>query len=185
MGKRIFGAGVDPGGLRDRDEIKIMFCYIFSKNKESLTKESVILAMLSIRIANYFDINDVFSELVNGEYIKRDESFPEKFKISNKGYEIFEQFEQNLPSSVKERILNEVKIFHEIFKNKKENESKITKITHGYEVSCSISGGEIELMKVNLYAPGLPQALGIRENFYKNPEKIYELILSNLAFDKL
>ena len=51
-----------------KDELKVLLCYIFSLNM-NLTKELVVYSFHNYRIANFFDLNNVFDELYSNELI--------------------------------------------------------------------------------------------------------------------
>ena len=52
-------------------------------------------------------------------------------------------------------------------------------------VRCVISGGDGgDLMELGLYVADRAQARVIEENFYKDPEGVYQLLLAALTGDK-
>ena len=67
-----------------------------------------------------------------------------------------------------------------------ENDNKvtITKTDNGYTVTCSISGGDMELLSFSLYVPDKQQARIIRKNFYKNPDIFYSVMIALLTRNK-
>ena len=65
-------------------------------------------------------------------------------------------------------------------KLEKENKVVIKETKFGYEVVCTVSGGEFNMMQLTLYAPDKEFSNAIKNNFYKNPGKIYNKIMSLL-----
>ena len=57
-----FSQGVKPGGLRSRNEIKILICYIICKIDSGITKEQLNEILSSEGLANYFEVNQALSE---------------------------------------------------------------------------------------------------------------------------
>ena len=69
-------------------------------------------------------------------------------------------------------------------KNEIENKVDIVKSSNGFTVKCSVSGGDMDLMKLDVYAPEMEQALILKKNFLDNPKKAYKIMLALLTKDK-
>ena len=54
-------------------------------------------------------------------------------------------------------------------KAQRENRVELQKIKQGYQVTCHISGGDMDLMAVTLYVPDRAQAERVKRSFYKDP----------------
>ena len=54
-------------------------------------------------------------------------------------------------------------------------------VENGYNVKCTISGGDVELMSVSLYVADSEQAKIIKKNFYKNPQLFYQVMLATMT----
>ena len=58
-----FAEGVEPGGLRNRTQIKILITFIVSRIREPL-KDTMIIEALQIHgLANYFEVSQALDEL--------------------------------------------------------------------------------------------------------------------------
>ena len=68
-------------------------------------------------------------------------------------------------------------------KAQRENRVEIHKINQGYQVTCHISGGDMDLMAVTLYVPDRAQAEMVKRSFYKDPAGVYKLVLASLTKD--
>lgn len=55
---------------------------------------------------------------------------------------------------------------------------------NGYNVTCHVSGGSLELMRFTVYVPDLYQARLVKRNFHKDPESIYRLLLAGVTGNK-
>lgn len=67
----------------------------------------------------------------------------------------------------------------------RENRVETEDLENGCRVRCRISGGGGgDLMELGIYVPDRAQARVIEENFYKDPEGIYQLLLAALTGDK-
>ena len=98
-----FDEGILPGGLRSKNEIKILICYLFNSVKENIDKEIIINSILNESLANYFEVSSAFDELVlNGNLKEQQDNIGENgFVLTQNGRMIASQLETSLPHSVK------------------------------------------------------------------------------------
>ncbi|MBR0423320.1 MAG: DUF4364 family protein [Clostridia bacterium] len=176
-----FSAGIAPGGLRDIQEIKILICYIFDKLDIHLRKSDITAILQNYALANYFEVSQAFSQMVLNNNLSADPNNNNYYLITPSGKMISEELSDNLPLTVREKALKSAKQYLKRLKIEKENTVNIKKTPFGYTVNCKVSGGEFNMMEVKLYAPDITAATAIKNNFYKNPEKIYESIVSMLT----
>ena len=94
------------------------------------------------------------------------------------------QLEDNLALTVKEKAVHCALMLIEQEKLDKENLVEIIKCENGYNVKCTISGGDINLFSFEIYVPDYDQAKLVKKNFRKNPELIYKTMLSVLTKQK-
>ena len=52
-----FDEGINPGGMRSKNEIKTLICYLYNSVKENIDKGIVIQAILKQGLANYFEFD--------------------------------------------------------------------------------------------------------------------------------
>ncbi len=182
MIKDIFSAEVKLSGLKDKDEIKILICYLLCCIEDGLSKDEILETIHSNNLANYFDINDCLSDLISKNNITYCEK-EKKFKANNETKMISERLESFIPFSVKDQaICAAIKLLEKI-KRKKENHVEIQKNSNGFHVVCHVSGGNMELAQIKLYVPDMLQAKKVKDNFQKNPDIFYKCMLSLLADD--
>ena len=55
--------GVAPGGLRDRDKIKVLICYLVDKTDNGTGKDFICGVLQKCGAANYFEASQGFDEL--------------------------------------------------------------------------------------------------------------------------
>lgn len=69
-----FDEGINPGGMRSKNEIKTLICYLYNSVKENIDKGIVIQAILKQGLANYFETSSAFDDLVtNGNLVPADD----------------------------------------------------------------------------------------------------------------
>ena len=104
-----FDEGINPGGMRSKNEIKTLICYLYNSVKENI--DACAVKLLAVK------------------------------------------------------------------KNEIENKVDIVKSSNGFTVKCSVSGGDMDLMKLDVYAPEMEQALILKKNFLDNPNVFVERLL--------
>lgn len=177
--------GVAPGGLREKNDIKLLICYILSGIDNSLSKDDIISILKDNDLANYFEASDAFSDLISKKLIYTDNKDNNLYTVTDEGKMIAKQLDVSLPISVREKALKAALNTLARAKIRKENTVKIEKNDFGYFVSCNISGGNIDLMSLKLYVPDIMQANMVKENFHKDPELVYSSMLAILTQDKV
>lgn len=176
--------GVAPGGLREKNDIKLLICYILSGIDNSLSKDDIISILKDNDLANYFEASDAFSDLISKKLIYTDSKDNSLYTVTDEGKMIAKQLDVSLPISVREKALKAALNTLARAKIRKENTVKIEKNDFGYFVNCNISGGNIDLMSLKLYVPDIMQANMVKENFHKDPELVYSSMLAILTQDK-
>lgn len=181
-----FDEGIIPGGLRSKNEIKVLICYLFHTVNDSLSKNIVVAAIQNESLANYFETLSAFDDLVQNENLRECEncSKDKTYILTENGKMIANQLETTLSYTVKDKAYVCATKLLSQKQTEKNNSAEIIKTDVGYNIECKISGGDIELLKFTIYAPTLEQAILIRKNFYKNPTLIYNIVLSLVTNDK-
>lgn len=172
-----FTAGVELGGLRTTNDIKILICYMIYSVKVPLTKSQIIEVLIEKSLANYFEVTDALENLLKDKHIINDEN---GLSITESGEIIATRLDVDLPYTVRTTavetalsMLNKIKIINE-------NPVEIAKTDLGYNVTCHISGGEFEMLNFTLYVPEYEQAKLVKKNFQNDPSKFYNTVLQSL-----
>lgn len=177
-----FTAGVDLGGLRTKDDIKLLICYMLSSVNQPLTKDEIVSVLQENNLANYFEINDALSDLIENNNIVSNNTEDSKFTITKSGKLITTQLETSLPISIREKTLSAAVNLLAKIKRENENTAIIKKADNGYYVSCNISGGNnLNLLAIDLFVPDSKQAELVKRNFQGDPNLIYSCMLALLT----
>lgn len=176
--------GIDPGGLRDMEQIQLLICYVLEKVKAPLTPDDIISVLQKNSIANYFASAQALSELIKNGNIVCSDKDDNKYTVSDSGTIISNQLGSELPASVKDKAIGSVLMLLEEQKAERENDVKIKKNAKGYTVSCNISDSGITLFSFELYVPEQTQAQAIKRNFNKNPDLVYQVMISMMTGNK-
>lgn len=164
--------------LKEKEDIKILICHIFANVDIPLTKDIVIFCLQNAKIANFFELNNSFSDLLNNGILNSDSK--NTIHITDKGLLVLDSLSESISQNIKDKAINEILGYVKMIKNMNENDVEIEKISSGYLIKCSVSGGTFDLMNLSVFAPDIESALSIKRNFYKNLEDIYSGVLSKL-----
>ena len=174
-------AGIMPGGLRNRSNVRLLICYIINCVKAPLSKDIIITAMQEYGIANYFEIADAFTDLINKKNLIRTDENEDTYTLSKSGKLIADNLSDELPMSIKERATEAVSAILLKQRIERENEADIVKTTNGYMVDCHIKGNEGDLFAFQIYVPDTKQARLVKKNFQSNAEMIYKVMLATIT----
>lgn len=178
-----FDEGIVPGGMRSKNEIRILICYLLHSIKKPVSKELILESLQKDGLANYFEASSCFDDLIKNKHIIKNEN--NKCSISSSGKLIAIQLEDSLAITVKEKAFKCAMMLIQEEKTNKENKVDITKNDNGYTVKCTITGGDsFDLFSFELYVPEYEQAKMVKKNFRKNPELLYKTMLSVLTKQK-
>ena len=174
-------AGIEPGGLRTRSNVRLLICYILNSLQKPIKKDYVITSMQKNGIANYFEIIDAFVDLKNKENIVLTDESLDTYTVSSSGKLIASNLAEDLPKTIRERALSTVCDLMMQEQSAGENTTEIIKQKNGYMVDCHIKGGESDLFSFQIYVPDSKQARLVRRNFQSNPEMIYKMMIATVT----
>ena len=179
-----FDEGISYGGVRSKNEIRTLICYLFASVNKPMDKSTIIEAIQNQGLANYFETSSCFDDLIAHNNIELIDNKNHLYFLTKNGNMVASQLENTLPVSVKEKaytcaitLLNNKRL-------EKESPVTITKTDNGYNVNCRISGGDVDLVSIDIYAPDVKQAKIIKKNFHHNPELLYKMIMGTVTKNK-
>jgi len=179
-----FNAGVEPGGLRNRNEIKILVCYMLKTLESKITKQQINEVMQSQGLANYFEVNQAISELlsqgsIDCEYVEDEEVLT----VTEMGRRVVFELERDLPRTVREKAIKSAIKTLTIAKNEQENKIEITPLENGCHITFTMEDKQDVMMKLTIYVADRAQAELVRKNFLEDPTRVYSNILSSLMVE--
>lgn len=173
-----FSNGIDPGGLRTVDEVKLLILFLISKFNNTLNKDQVIEIVSISGITNYFILVSAFESIIKDRLI--DISEDNFLRIDSNNNRDIELIENEIPFSVRQKIVNITAGYLLKLKREKENSVKISEVHNGYNIEISFLDDKDEIMKIVLYVADYEQAHSVKEKFLSDPVKIYSNIVSLL-----
>ena len=181
-----FDEGIAPGGLRSKYEIKTLICYLYYSVKENMSRDLVIEAMREDELANFFEVSAAFDELVSDKSLVEADSVDgeQTYTLSENGRMIAMQLDSTVAYSVKDKALKcAIKLLADK-KTARENFVDIEKTENGFNVKCTVSGGDVDLLSFTLYAPDIDQAEIIKKSFLSYPSTVYKSMLALMTKDR-
>ena len=175
-----FTAGVEPGGLIDPTQIKILVCYLLREAAQPMLKDDILAAVSAQGDANYFEMADALSELQRLGHVIDDDEW---YTLAPSGEDIVRQLEGDVALTVRERTSASAKELARRRRSEQNNRVTITdSAAGGCTVRCAVCerSGQ-ELLCVTLEVPSRKEALQVRDRFIDNAEEVlranYELLL--------
>jgi hypothetical protein len=172
-------AGIEPGGLRDENEIKILICYLLKTSGRPMSFDVLSQALQRDGLVNYFGFAQSLKELASSGHVLCDAGG--LYRVTQLGDETAATFERRLPLSVREKAVRAAAGMLERERLKAENKVNITKTGSGYTVECRVLYGGDELLALRALVPDMAQAKLMECRFLSAPEKVYSGALALLT----
>lgn len=172
-----FTDGVEPGGLRNRTQIKILITYIVSKLSDPIKDSMMIEALQLHGLANYFEVIQAVDDLLDNGNLSTADGF---LYLTPKGTLSLGELSKEIPKSVKETALADAINLQLLEKREGENTVEVSKTENGYYVTFRVIHKEETLMELTVYAADYEQAETIKHNFLKNPSHVYSTVITSL-----
>ncbi len=184
MKSNVFTGGVNLLGLKSKNDIKLLICYLLASIDVPLSKEDIITILQDNELANYFEINDAISDLLDNNNITYLQDDLTKYLINNSGREIADNLSSSLPISIREKALVATMKLMAKVKRETENTVDIISDKSGFYVECHISGGKnFDLLSFKIFVADKRQAELVKNNFQKNPNFIYQCMMALVSED--
>lgn len=170
--------GSSDGGLHSTMDIYLMICYVVVNSKERLSDKVLIDTMAEGEFANYFETTNALQKIKDKGFIAvNDRGFLEP---ANNCEYLVELVENELPYSMRKRCIElAAKLaVKELFRQ--ENDVEIAKKGNDYIVTMHFKDCGKDFMTLSLTMPTSAQAEMIKEQFYADPVKIYNNLISSL-----
>lgn len=180
-----FDAGIEPGGLRDSNEIKVLLCYILKTVKKPLSFDSLNEILQGDGLVNYFEFAQSLHELLlSGHVDLIQDGGVDYYKVTRLGAGTAELFERRLPASIREKAVKAAVRLLARIRRESENRVEIgADPGGGYAVDCVVLDQGDDLMRVRLLVPDMRQAELVKRQFLQSPETVYKGVLALLTGD--
>ncbi len=184
MEHNTFIEGVAPGGLREQTEIKLLVCYLLKAIDQPLTRAQINEILQEYPLANYFEINQAMSELIkNGTVISELKNEEECLALAPKARFDVATIERSLPRAIREKSVSAAIRVLKRERIKRESHVDVTKLSHGYHVTFTITDVDTQLLQLTVYVADSAQIEVVKRNFFENAVDLYSNIISSLTVE--
>lgn len=185
MSFNAFVGGIEPGGLTNDFEVKILICFLLKKIEQPLSFEQLNEILQKTGFVNYFEFVEAISELQKTEHIltEMDENGEEVFKLTEIGGVTAQTFHHTLPLTVREKTVEAARELIQMQKQLEETEVRYHAVEDGYVLSMKMKDIGSDLMNLSVFIPGEDECVEIRERIYGDPLLLYKTLLSVLVGD--
>ena len=174
-----FTNGVEPGGLLNSREIRVLVCYMLNSMDEPMDRRSIVEIVFSEGIANFFETEAAIEELVNLGNLTEDENG--FLELTPVGKEASETLVSRLPFTIRTRAVEAAVKLMTRKRRAKDTRVEFQQLDVGVAVTCSIDRTEHPMMSFTLRVADMQQAELIRERFLDDPVIVYRLLISLLS----
>ncbi len=179
-----FNEGIEPGGLRNKNEIKLLICYLLKTMDMPISRDQIGNIIQDQSIANYFETMDAISDLLMNGSITSDYIDEKEFlSITDLGRGACEVVEKDLPKTVREKAVKSALRFITLEKNERDNDVRIEPQGDGYNISFTMKDRDTVLMELSMFVGDSAQADKLKANFIEDPARVYSTILASLMVD--
>lgn len=167
-------AGVRPGGLNNRLEIRILICYIVDKSSKPVPLEKVKERMHFDGIANYYETAYAIGDLLDHGNLKKqtDEYGVEVYTVTDSGSTIAKELYKTVPLTIRQETLALTNSIVNRLYNSRNNKAFKEKKDNGFLVTCSVMENGNELATVRLLVPDETTADNAIDSFLDDPTKL-------------
>ena len=176
-----FTEGVEKGGIRDSVSAKILLCYLL-QNAGDLSMDDMNTILQKHGWMNYFEFTEALSQLTASGHIEINgtENDSPVYHVTETGASIASTLEHDIPYSLRQKTVSAaLRLREHKYRNNGCRCVIETKKT-GFDVTCSISDGSANLMKLVLTVPDEQMAEFIKERFEYDPLSVYRGLMELL-----
>ena len=185
MNFNAFVGGIEPGGLTNDFEVKILICFLLKKIEQPLSFDQVNEILQKTGFVNYFEFVEAVSELQKTEHVllTTDENGQEVFQLSEIGEAMAQTFHHTLPLTVREKTVESARELIQMQKQLEETEVRYHAVDDGYILTMKLKDIGSDLMDLSVFVPSEDECMEIRERIYADPLLLYKTLLAVMMGD--
>ena len=165
-----FSAGVEPGGLRNRNEIKVLIAFLLKNTERGLSRRQLMEVIQREGLANYFEASQALESLIEGP-----DGLDEPLSLTEAG-KTAASIENELPRAVRDKALATAEELLKQERRMRETPVEIIPLENG----CNVKFIFNDLMTLTLYVADTEQAQSVKEKILADPESLYSAVIEQL-----
>ena len=176
-----FTEGVALGGMRTKNDVRILLCYILKSLNAPFSKALLNEVLQTTALANFFEVNDALAALNEGGLVELTrQSDDDYYQLTESGRVIAERLETDLPRRVRETAVAAAMELLSRQRVRYGTSAELTRLEQGYHVTLTIRDGDTVMLQTVLYAADSLQANAIAEAFSTDPHRLYSGVIESL-----
>lgn len=176
-----FADGVEPGGLYDSQEIKILICYMLMSAEEPLARDTVLAIVAGGGMANLFETGAAVDELIRQHNVV--EEADGALRLTDTGRQAAATLASRIPYTLRDRSVKAALQSIARIRRERENTVEVEPLAHGTAVTCTIRDADYPLLSLTLRVADSLQAARLREQFLQDPALLYRSVMAVLTGD--
>ncbi len=175
-----FVGGIEPGGLTNDFEVKILICFLLKKIEQPLSFDQINEILQKTGFVNYFEFVEAVSELQKTDHIRPvpNGEGAEVYELTEIGAATAQTFHHTLPLSVREKTVEAARELIQMQKKLEEIEVRYHAVSDGYILSMKMKDIGSDLMNLDVFIPTEDECIAIRERIYADPLLLYKALLA-------
>ena len=177
-----FTEGVGLGGIRTKNEIRVLLCYLLSGISTEISKSGLNEVLQSLQAVNFFETNSALASLAEAGLVtvtEHDED--EYFTLTEAGREFAGRLDTELPLTLRENVVKAAVGMAAREKMRGSTDVEIVRLRRGYHVVLTVSDHGEVMLRTTLYAADSLQAQALGDAFLNAPEKLYGAVIDTLT----
>ena len=164
-------AGVEPGGINNAQQVRILVGYVLRSVGQPVERRLLPELLQHWGIANFFEVSQAIDELVEKGSLSVNDA--DELELTERGLVAVDEWEFILPIAAKEKAAKAALAALTRLRTDRENTVEITPLERGFDVVCAVLDGEQKLLEIKLWLPDKLQAEAVKEQFLSDPLKLY------------
>ena len=174
--------GVQPGGLTNDFEVKILICYLLDNMEQPLSFDQLNEILQSTGLVNYFEFAESLSDLLKSGHLREetDDEGQQVYAITEVGSVTAQTFKKTLPLSVREKTIEAARHLAEVHKCMDEVEINYQSVPDGYILQMVMKDIGSDLLDMKVFLPTEEECLQVKERIESDPASLYANIVALL-----
>ncbi len=185
MSFNAFIGGIEPGGLTNDLEVKILICFLLKKIEQPLSFDQLNEILQKTGFVNYFEFIGAVSELQRTEHLKKleSENGEELFQLTEVGEVTAQTFHHTLPLTVREKTVEVARDLIKMQRQLEEIQVRYDAVPDGFMLTMKMKDIGSDLMDLSVFVPSEDECLEMRERIYADPLLLYKTLLAVMLGD--
>ncbi|MDR3313560.1 MAG: DUF4364 family protein [Oscillospiraceae bacterium] len=172
-------AGVAPGGLYNREQIRLLLCWLALRLPAPLTVQQAEQCFMEEKLANYFEFRAGLEGLLaSGQLEAERAAGATLLRLPDRYHHAVEELVRELPRQACDRALLRAEQIQEQERLERDNQISVYPLRGGgFLMTFRQGSGSDTLMSVTVYLADREQVERVRARFLENPGRLYEAVL--------